>query len=68
MLQHRKEGSLVRGQVVHLHGDHLPQVLMLGLSDLIFFFFGRGWDNALSKGDAVHRAHERIALLRFAYF
>ena len=49
MQQHREEGSLVRGQVVHLHSDHLLQVLMLGLSDFIFFFFGRGWDKALSK-------------------
>ena len=28
--------------------------------------FGRGWDKALPKGDAIGQAHKRIALLRFA--
>jgi hypothetical protein len=29
-------------------------------------FFRKGWEKALSEGDAVGQAHKRIALLRFA--
>jgi hypothetical protein len=48
----------------------LDTYILLLLSQVSATTFGlflrRGWDKALSEGDALGQAHKRIALLRFA--